>query len=149
MDRSTSVVRQRHFARMSGAPARAFSGFRGVRTPAGNLYLQPVVLGGASWGLALRLSSGAGAQEGVLLGPRGVNLCFGTDDALVVLREKAAGIVTLAALDAQSTGGLQGRRAKSLWALDVADAGEGVVAYAGPPGIVLRSTKAVSLVALA
>ena len=92
MDRSTSVVRQRHFARMSGAPARAFSGFRGVRTPAGNLYLQPVVLGGASWGLALRLSSGAGAQEGVLLGPRGVNLCFGTDDALVVLREKAAGM---------------------------------------------------------
>lgn len=146
IDRATSVVRQRHAARLSGAPARAFSGFRAVRTPTGQLFLQPVVAGGAAWGLALKLPNGAGAPDGVLLGARGTSLCFGTEDALVVLREKAAGIATLTALDLQSSGGLQGRRAKSLWSFDVPDAGEGLAVYAGQPGIVLRSTKAVTLV---
>ena len=108
--------------------------------------MQPNVVGGLAWGLALKLPTGAGAPDGVLLGARGTSLCFGTDDALLVLREKAAGVVTLTALDTQSVGGLQGRRAKSLWSFDVPDSGEGVAVYAGQPGIVLRSTKALTLI---
>lgn len=146
IDRATSVVRQRHVARMSGAPSRTFSGFRAVRMPSGQLFLQPNVVGGLAWGLALKLPNGAGAPDGVLLGARGTSLCFGTDDALVVLREKAAGIVTLTALDTQSVGGLQGRRAKSFWSFDVPDSGEGVAVFAGQPGIVLRSTKSLTLI---
>lgn len=146
IDRATSVVRQRHEAPMGPAPARAFAGLRAVRTPAGQLLLQPVVAGGAAWGLALKLPSGAGAADGVLLGARGTQLAFATEDAIVAFREKAAGVVTLTALDAGASGGLQGRRAKAQWAFDVPEMGDGVVAYAGVPGIVLRSTRGLTVV---
>ena len=146
IDRATSVVRQRHDVRLSGAPTRALSGFRAVRTPTGQLLLQPNVVGGASWGLALKLPSGAGAPDGLMLGARGSQLAFGADDAFVVVREKAAGVVTLTALEAGSGGGLQGRRARTQWAFDVPEMGDGVVVYAGVPGIVLRSTKGLAVV---
>jgi hypothetical protein len=82
----------------------------------------------------------------VLLGARGTQLAFATEDALVAVREKAAGVVTLTALDLGASGGLQGRRARTQWAFDVPEMGEGVVVYAGVPGIVLRSSKGLTVV---
>jgi hypothetical protein len=146
IDRATSVVRHQLVARMAGAPGKTFGGFRAVRTPDGSLFLQPVLVGGPAWGLALKVGSGAASPDGVLLGARGSQLAFGTDDALVVVREKAAGLVTLTALDANAGGGLQGRRAKALWALDVPEVGDGVAVYAGPAGVVLRSSKGLTVV---
>jgi hypothetical protein len=146
LDRGTSVVRHQSVSRLAGAPARAFSGFRSVRTPAGALFLQPAVAGAPAWGLALKVAGGGAAPDGVLLGARGTQLAFGTDDALVVVREKASGIVTLTALDANAGGGLQGRRAKALWAFDVPEVGDGVAVYAGPAGVVVRSSRGLSVV---
>jgi hypothetical protein len=147
IDRATSVVRHQSVSRLNGAPARAFSGFRAVRVPSGALFLQPAVAGAPAWGLALKVVNGGAAADGVLLGARGSQLVFGTDDALVVVREKAAGIVTLTALDANAGGGLQGRRAKALWAFDVPEVGDGVAVYAGQAGVVIRSSRGLSVVA--